>query len=81
MEFNTIKNQLFDYLRDEAGIEKEIEVDDSLVEGGIIDSFDIVALSTWISQTYQIKINALEVNLDNFDSVSKMVSFIAKKAA
>lgn len=79
MDLKVIQGQLFDYFENEAGIDQSIEPDDSIVEGGVIDSFDIVALSIWLGEKYQIKISPLEVNLDNFDSVAKISSFISRK--
>ena len=78
---NEITSDIFDYLMNEAGIEEKPQAQDSLVGGKILDSFDIVSLSTFLSQKYAIKIKPLDVNLDNFDSVEKIANFVNKKLA
>ncbi len=81
MDAIKIQNELLDYLENEAGIDQSVETSDSLVESGLIDSFDIVALSVWLGSQYEIKISPLEVNLDNFDSIEKISSFIIRKTS
>lgn len=74
-----VERKILEYLAEEAGVEQDLAVDASLVEGGVLDSFDIVALSAFIAKEYAVKIKPLEVNLDNFDSVQKISSFISRK--
>ena len=76
---NEIKEALIHYLYEEAGIEDEVGATESLVDGGILDSFDLVALSAFLVTKYKIKIGALDVTLENFDSIEKIANFVERK--
>jgi acyl carrier protein len=59
--------------------EDSIVLEESLVEQGIIDSFGIIEISTFMQKEFKISVNGNEMNRTNFGSVSKMVAFIEKK--
>ena len=53
--------------------------DDSLLDKGIIDSTGILELVTFIETEYKFKVDDMEINRENFDSVNKLVKFIENK--
>ena len=57
----------------------EIELDKSLVDQGIIDSFGLVEISGYIQREYSTTVQELEMNRENFGSVNNIVSFIERK--
>jgi acyl carrier protein len=51
----------------------------SLVTGGILDSLAILDLVGFLEQQYRIRIEAHEVNVDNFDTIAAMANFVHSK--
>ena len=57
----------------------EFEDDDSLIDGGIIDSIGAVQLIEECIQNFDILIQPAELSLENFDTVDKICQFIQSK--
>jgi acyl carrier protein len=55
--------------------------DISFLEKGIIDSTGVLELVSFIEETYGISVDDEDLIPDNFDSLNKLSSFIAKKMA
>jgi acyl carrier protein len=55
------------------------EDDASFLELGIIDSFGFVELLAFVHEEFGISVADEELVPDNFDSVSKLTSFISRK--
>lgn len=60
---------------------EDIDLEKSMVDEGIIDSFGLVELSTFIEEEFEFVVNEDDMNRDNFGSVIKIVSFIARKSS
>lgn len=54
-------------------------LDESLLESGILDSFAIIELVTFIEQHWEIQVQEDELTREHFGGVSKMATFISKK--
>ncbi len=52
---------------------------DSFLESGIIDSTGILELVSYIEDEFKINVKDEELIPDNFDSVSKLASYITTK--
>lgn len=77
---DALKESLVKYLNEDLGIEKEELSDPNLLfTNGLLDSFNLVDLITYIEKAAKIKIRATEVSLDNFDSIERMMSFIQRR--
>jgi len=63
----------------EQGSVIELDNNDSLLEKGIIDSFNMIKLLTFIETTFSVKIADDELMPENFDSINAMVNFIRSK--
>ena len=57
----------------------DFETEDQLIEGNILDSFDIVTLVTEIGDSFDVEITAGELVPENFHSLEAMVELIEKK--
>lgn len=57
----------------------DFETCDNLVDGGILDSFDIVTLVTEINDTFDIAIGANELVPENFNSAEAIYELISSK--
>lgn len=60
--------------------EEALDNDSSFLEKGIIDSMGVLELVAYVEETYGIEIGDDELTPDNFDSVSKLVSYIRRKS-
>ena len=56
-----------------------LDNDDSFLEKGIIDSTGILELVAFIESEFDIDVKDEELIPDNFDSVSKMSTYISNK--
>lgn len=55
--------------------------DESLHDSGIIDSFGILSLITFLEDEFGIHVSDDEVVPENLDAISRLSAFIAKKTA
>ncbi len=53
--------------------------EDSLLEGGIIDSTGVLELVAFLEENYHFKMNDEELLPDNLDSIKNISQFIQKK--
>jgi acyl carrier protein len=53
--------------------------EDSLIDGGIIDSIGAVQLIEECIQTFNVLIHPAELSLENFDTVNRICEFIQSK--
>lgn len=64
--------EILNELRPDIDFSKE----NQLVSGGIFDSFDILALTEEISDTFGVIIKPKQLTAENFDSVDAMMKLI-----
>jgi acyl carrier protein len=73
-------DDIFSYIDEQFGVDRDdVDEETGLLTEGILDSFSIVDLVLFIENSSGIKVNPSEVNLDNLDSVSKILSFVKSK--
>ncbi len=75
---------ILDFLRDEVEeLPDDVELDEStsLFREQLLDSMNLTGLITFLEETFEIKIGALDIVFENLDTVSNMVAFIARKRA
>ncbi len=66
--------EILNDLRPDVEFEKETE----LIDGGILDSFDIVSLVSELNSEFDIEINVLDLEPKNFNSAKAMLELIVK---
>lgn len=54
----------------------EVDVDTPLISSGIVDSFSMVSLKTFLEKKYKITIPDAKATPEAFDSVSKIASLV-----
>ncbi|MFA5100859.1 MAG: phosphopantetheine-binding protein [Candidatus Omnitrophota bacterium] len=57
----------------------QVRDDESLFAAGIIDSFGMLELIAFIEKNFDVRVNPSEIDIDTFDTVDKIVSFVEKK--
>lgn len=76
------KSDIFNFLKTQFAIEeKDVDENTGLFSEGLLDSFSIVDLVVFIENTSGVKMQPTDVNLDNLDSVAKILNFISKERA
>lgn len=69
-------DRLLAYLRDELGVDvTDVGPDTPLFSTGIIDSFALVRIIGYLEESCGLEIPAVDVTLDNLDSVARMLSY------
>ena len=73
------KEKLLEILED-VRPDVDFENEDQLVDGNIIDSFDIITIVGEIKDTFGINITVTDIVPENFNSVEKMIELIGRYA-
>ena len=74
-----IQEELIDYLCTQFYVEKEdIDINESLVDTGIIDSMGLIEISDYITEKYEFSISEAQMTKEHFGSVEKITLFILK---
>ena len=78
MSFN--QEQIMEYLRSDLAIEvDDLDGETSLFRSGIIDSFALISLMTFIESEGGVRIAPSDVNLANFDSISRIQDYVNRQ--
>jgi len=78
---NAVSN-LLQFIVDNYMVElDEIPLDKSLIDEGIIDSFGLIEISSYLERTFGITIAEEDMIRENFGSVNKMIAFASRKQA
>ena len=73
---------ILQFLEDDLGIDTaDIETETLLFSTGIVDSFALVTLMLFLETEGRFKINPADVNLDNFDSIARVLAYVERAAA
>lgn len=77
-----IRNALLTYLAENFDVDLEdIEDDTPLFSSSLLDSFGMIDLVTFIEAEAAVKFGALDMHLDNLDSVNQILAFVESKRA
>ena len=70
------------FLVEEHGVEGDnLQPETPLFSSGLIDSFSLVTLMSFIENAGEVSIDPADVTLDNFDNIERMLQFIGRKKA
>lgn len=72
-----MREQLMDILKD-LRPEVDFESETQLIDGGVLDSFDIVSLIAELNEAFEVEINVEDLLPENFNSVDAMMELIEK---
>lgn len=73
-----MEEKLIEFIKDEFldDPDTEITIDTKLISGGMIDSFSLVSLQTFIEKEFGKRIPAPRITAQSFDTVRQMVEVI-----
>ena len=56
----------------------DFENEEKLIDDGVLDSFDIVSLVSELNSEFDIEINVMDLEPENFNTVEAMLELIVK---
>ena len=59
---------------------KNLEGIDGIIEGGYLDSFELMALITMLSEEFDIEIDISEIIPENFNSIDAITAMVERLA-
>lgn len=76
------KDELLAYMRADLGVDTS-EISDStpLFSSGILDSFSLVSLLTHLESKCRFRIDPSDLNLENMDSLERIMAYIGRVSA
>jgi acyl carrier protein len=81
MSHASINDHIVAYIRKHYVPDESISIptNKSLIEEGLIDSFAVVELVTFLEQSYGIRIPDSDTTRENFGSIERMANYLAKR--
>jgi acyl carrier protein len=74
------REDLLRYLSEDLRVDTaSLDADTPLFSSGVIDSFALVSLLLHIEKSCAIQIGPGDVNLDNFDSLDRILAYLAAR--
>ncbi len=57
---------------------RDLTAIEDIIEGGYLDSFELMSLITLLSETFEVEIGFEEIVPENFNSVAAMVAMVER---
>ena len=67
------------FIQSRFGLREELGDDTPIFSKGLLDSFSMIELIAHLESEARIKVGAMEVTLENLDSVQKILRFVQSK--
>lgn len=75
-----VKEKLIDFICQNFLVERdEIDLNSSLVDQGIIDSFGLLEIATFLNKEMNIEVEQTDMNGENFGSIEKILLYAQSK--
>lgn len=72
-------NRLLDFICKNFSVEREdIDLDKSLVDEGIIDSFGLIEIASYLETEFSVSVKQDNMTRENFGSANRIVNFIER---
>lgn len=72
-----MKEQLMGILKD-LRADVDFEKEKKLIDDGVLDSFDIVTLVSELNSEFDVEINVMDLEPENFNTIEAMLELIEK---
>ncbi len=74
------RESLIEFMRGELGLDDEdLDDDTPIFSQGLLDSFSLVELVAFLESKAGIRVGAMDVNLENLDTVGRIMRFVEAK--
>ncbi len=60
---------------------RAIGADEALISSGLIDSFSLMDLALYVEDTFGVRIEDTELNVDTFDTLTQLAALIDSRKA
>ena len=76
-----IKPKISRYIAEELlkSPDRQIQPDEPLISGGLVDSFSLVDLALFIEETFGVRIDDTELNVDTFDTLEQLAALVKSR--
>lgn len=75
-----ITDRLLTFINSEVALSPEpVELETDLLISGAVDSLGVVRVTQWLEDELGLDVDPIEVTLENFQTVSKMVAYASSK--
>jgi acyl carrier protein len=75
-----IQDKLLAFITSSFMVEREeIDLDKSMIDEGIIDSFGLIEIASFMEKEFNMKVSEEQMIRSNFGSVHKIVDFIKRE--
>ena len=76
------RDKLVDFIRTHLGVDTSTLTDDTpLFSSGLIDSFSLVSMMSFVETEGSFRIHPADVSLDNLDSVGKILRYAERMSS
>jgi len=80
MDLMKFKINMLEYISDNFDVDvDDIDDDTPLFSSTLLDSFGLIDLVSYIEQEAMLKVETLDMHLENFDAIEKIQAFVARK--
>ena len=77
---DTVRTALLEFVTRSFNVaEKDVRLDQSLIDQGIIDSFGLMEITAFIEQKFALKVREQDMTREAFGSMNKMARFVASR--
>jgi acyl carrier protein len=77
-----LDEDLFDYISERANVPREsLGADTPLFSEGLLDSMAVLEVTAFIEERSGVHFAADDINLDNLDSIARMLGFVNSRCA
>lgn len=78
-EINTLKDSILEFLEDELAIDiSQIDEKSLIFSTGLIDSFSLISLISFLENKLSFRMSPADISLDNLDSIEKIISYVSQ---
>ena len=79
MDKDQMLEKLRSILKEEVGINQDVQLTTALVRGGIMDSMQFLNYLIWVEENFKVSIPAEDVIKHQLGVMSNMVNYLAQK--
>lgn len=59
--------------------DRQIQPDEPLISGGMVDSFSLVDLALFVEESFGVRVDDTELNAETFDTLQELAALIASR--
>ena len=77
-----LEKELLKFVSERANVNEEsIGIDSPLFSDGLLDSMAVLEVSAFVEKLSGVQFEIIDISLENLDSISRILSFVASRSA